>query len=170
MNRHRFGKFSFLTKLFGNEAGTALVETGLAVSFLAAFLLGSIEFGRVAYAAIVVSNAAHAAAQYAAQSSNFVYDYDNTSAQNGGIQIAAQNEAGWVYSQNKDTFTTTANVSYICSDDSAATGLNIDCSKSQLERIIAVTTTVSFKPLIHVPGTPSTYNLTGGATQKVLIQ
>lgn len=170
MMRHRFGRLRFLAKLAGNEAGSALVETGLSVSFLTVFLLGSVEFGRIAYASIAVSNAAHAGAQYAAQGSNYTYDYDNTSAQNGGIQIAAQNEAGWVYSQNKDTFTTTASVSYICSDDTAATGLNTDCSGSQLERIVSVTTTVSFKPLIHVPGTPTSYNLKGGATQKVLIQ
>lgn len=163
-------KSSFVETFLGNETGSAMVETSLSISFLLVILLGIVEFGRVAYAAIAVSNAAHAGAQYAAQGSDFVGDYDNSSAQNGGVQIAAQNEAGWVYSQNTDTFTTTANVSYICSDDSAATGLNTDCSGSQLERIIAVTTTVSFKPLIHMPGMPTSWNLKGGATQKVLIQ
>jgi len=157
-----------LSVLARDESGAALVETALSVSFLMAILLGAVEFGRVAYASIVVSNAAHAAAQYAAQGTSYVADCDNTTAQNAGIQIAAQNEAGWVYAQNTDTFLTTANLSYICSNDAAATGLNTDCSTSQLERVVTVTTTVSFKPLIHVPGTPTTYNLTGGATQKVM--
>ena len=152
-----------------NESGAALVETALSVSFLMAILLGAVEFGRVAYASVVVSNAAHAAAQYAAQGTNYLSDCDNTSTQNGGIQTVAQNEGGWVYSQNQSSYLTTATVSYICSDDSAVTGaLNAACSGSQLERIVSVTTTVSFQPLIHVPGTPSTYNLTGGATQKVM--
>jgi Flp pilus assembly protein TadG len=157
-----------LSVLTRDESGAALVETALSVSFLLAILLGAVEFGRVAYAGIVVSNAAHAAAQYAAQGTAYVADCDNTSAQSGGIQIAAKNEAGWVYSQNTGSFLTTANLSYICSDGTAATGLNTDCSTSQIERIISVTTTVSFQPLIHVPGTPTTYNLTGGATQKVM--
>jgi Flp pilus assembly protein TadG len=157
-------------KCLCEEAGTAMVETSLSISFLLVILLGIVEFGRVTYASIVVSNAAHAAAQYAAQGLDYVSDNDSTSTQNGGIQTAAQNEAGWVYSQNKDTFTTTANLSYICSDGSAATGLNTDCSTSQLERIVAVTTTVTFKPLIHMPGMPTAFNLTGGATQKVMIK
>ena len=157
-------------KCLREEAGSAMVETSLSVSFLLLILLGAVEFGRVAYASIVVSNAAHAAAQYAAQGINYVSDSDNTSAQNGGIQIAAQNEAGWVYTQNKDTFTTTANLSYICSDGSASTGLTSDCKTSQIERIVTVTTTVTFKPLVHMPGTPTSFNLVGGAIQKVMIQ
>ena len=157
-------------KCLGEEVGSAMVETSFSISFLLVILLGIVEFGRVAYASIVVSNAAHAAAQYAAQGTDYVSDNDNTSAQNGGIQTAAQNEAGWVYSQNKDTFTTTANLSYICSDGSASTGLTSDCKTSQIERIVAVTTTVTFKPLIHMPGMPTAFKLTGGATQKVMIK
>lgn len=159
----------YLKKLALAESGVALVETALSISFLTLILLGAVEFGRLAYAGVVVSNAAHAAAQYAAQGTAYVSDCDNTSTQAAGIQYAAQNEAGWVYSQNKSTFLTTATVSYICSDDTAATGLNTDCSTSQLERIVSVTTTVTFDPLIRVPGLPSTYNLTGGATQKVMV-
>lgn len=159
----------FLSKLACGESGVALVETALSISFLTLVLLGAVEFGRLAYAGLVVSNAAHAAAQYAAQGTAYVSDCDNTSAQAAGIQYVAQNEAGWVYSQNKSTFLTTATVSYICSDDTAATGLNTDCSTSQLERIVSVTTTVTFDPLIHVPGLPSSYALTGGATQKVMV-
>ena len=159
----------FLSRLARTESGVALVETALSVSFLMAVLLGAVEFGRLAYAGVVVSNAAHAAAQYAAQGTAYVSDCDNTSTQAAGIQYAAQNEAGWVYSQNKSTFLTKATVSYICSDDTAATGLNTDCKTSQLERIVSVTTTVSFDPIVHVPGLPGPYTLTGGATQKVMV-
>lgn len=170
MRKNRFVGFGMLRQLRRDQSGGAIVETALAVNFLALFLLGAIEFGRVTYASIVVTNAAKAAAQYGAQGTAYCGDSDNTATQNGGIQKAAQNEAGWIYSQNTDTFLTTSSISYICSDDSAATGLNTDCSTSQLERIIAVTSSVTFKPLIHVPGTPSTYTLTGGATQKVMIK
>jgi Flp pilus assembly protein TadG len=159
-----------LSRLARCESGVALVETGLSVSFLFTILLGAVEFGRITYAAIVVSNAAHVAAQYAAQGTAYVSDCDNTSTQAAGIQYAAQNEGGWVYNQNKSTFLTTATVSYICSDDSVAdvTKLSSTCSGSQLERIVSVNTTVTFDPILHLPGLPKTYNLTGSATQKVM--
>lgn len=42
----------------GNEAGQALVELALAVPLLFMLLIGAVEFARVVYAAIEVSNAA----------------------------------------------------------------------------------------------------------------
>jgi Flp pilus assembly protein TadG len=170
MRTNRLLHSGILRALGRDQAGGAIVETALAVNFLAMFLLGSIEFGRVTYASMAVTNAAKAGAQYGAQGPAYCTDTDNTTTQNGGIQKAAQNEAGWVYSQNASSFQTTSSLSYICSDDTAATGLNTDCSSSQMERILTVTSTVSFKPIIHVPGTPTTYTLTGGATQKVMPQ
>lgn len=170
MRKNRLLRFGILKGFSRDQRGGALVETALSVNFLLLFLLGAIEFGRLTYASIVVTNAAKAGAQYGAQGISYCTDSDNSTTQNGGIQTAAQNEAGWLYSQNTGTFETTSSISYICSDDSAATGLNTDCSSSQLERILNVTSTVTFKPLIHVPGTPTTYTLTGGATQKVMVQ
>src|SRR5579871_5385502 len=131
---------NFFDRLRGDQSGQAMIETAMSVGALFMFLLGGAEFGRLAYVGQAVSNAAHAGAQYAAQGTNYVTDSDNTSTQNGGIQIAAQNEAGWVYTKNTGTFLTTSSLSYICSDNSAATGLNTDCSSSQLERIVTVTT------------------------------
>jgi Flp pilus assembly protein TadG len=173
MRKNRLLHFGILRALGRDQAGGAIVETALAVNFLFLFLLGALEFGRVTYASMAVTNAAKAGAQYGAQGTAYCTDTDNTSAQNGGIQKAAQNEAGWVYSQNASSFQTTSSLSYICSDDTAVTdltNLNNDCKTSQLERIVTVTSTVSFKPIIHVPGTPTTYSLTGGATQKVMVQ
>lgn len=160
----------FLNKLRRDETGQALVETAMSVMFLFMFLLGAAEFGRLAFVLQAVSNAAHAGAQYAAQGYAYAADSDNTSAQAGGIQAAAQNEAGWVYTQNKTTFLTTSSLSYICSDDSAATGLNTDCSTTQLERIVTVTTSLQIQPLFRVFGRPTAFNLSKSAVQKVLIQ
>lgn len=173
MRTNRLLRFGKLKSLGRDDAGGALVETALAVNFLFLFLLGACEFGRATYAGIVVSNAAKAGAQYASQGIQYCTDTDNTTTQSAGIQKAAQNEAGWLYSTNSSgtgAFTTTSTLSYICSDNTAATGLNTDCSTSQLERIVTVHSTVTFTPLFHMPGQPNSFNLTGTATQKVMIQ
>jgi len=49
------------------ESGQALVETALTAPILLLMLVGGVEFGRVAYAAIEVANSAKAAVQYGAQ-------------------------------------------------------------------------------------------------------
>ena len=170
MKTMKLPTIGLLNKLRRDETGQALVETALTAGLMLMFLLGATEFGRLAYVGIAVSNAAHAGAQYAAQGYPYASDTDNTSTQAGGIQAAAQNEAGWVYSQNKTTFLTTSSLSYICSDDSAATGLNTDCSTSQLERIVTVTSTLQIQPLFSVFGKPGTMTLSRTAVQKVLIQ
>jgi len=67
------------------ERGAALIELIIVMPVLALFVLGAAEFGRVYYAAITVSNAARAGAQFGAsegQSTNFA-----------GMTAAAQNEA-----------------------------------------------------------------------------
>ena len=50
------------------EAGVALVEFAIAIPILIMVLIGIIEYGRYAYFVIEVGNAAHAGAQYGAQS------------------------------------------------------------------------------------------------------
>ncbi len=170
MKTMKLQSIGLLNRLRGDQSGQALIETAMSVGVLFMFLLGAAEFGRLAYVGQAVSNAAHAGAQYAAQGYAYAADSDNTSAQAGGIQAAAQNEAGWVYSKNSGTFLTTSSLSYICSDDSAATGLNTDCSSSQLERIVTVTSTVQIQPLFRVFGRPAPFNVSTSAVQKVLIQ
>lgn len=54
----------------GREAGVALVEFAIAIPVLIMALIGLIEYGRYAYFVIEVGNAAHAGAQYGAQSAS----------------------------------------------------------------------------------------------------
>jgi len=64
--------------------------------------------------------------------------------------------------------TTTTSTSYICSDNSASTGANTDCSGSQIETILTVNTSASYSPIISIPGFRGPYTLRGRAVQKVL--
>ena len=147
------------------ESGQALVETALVISIiLLPLLAGTVELGRVVYAANEVSNAAKTAVQYGARSTGFASD-------TAGMLIAAQAETSDFVTASKVTFVSgSPSLTYICSDGSAATGLSTDCSASHLEEILTVTTQATVDPVIHIPWLPHSYTLYGHATQKVLNQ
>lgn len=141
----------------GGDTGQALVELALMMVVLVPLLVGAAELGRVAYAAIEVSNAAKAAVQYGAQN-------HATAADTAGMLTAAQNDAF-----NLTGLTLTATTACICSNGTASTCLNTDCSTSQIEPILTVKTQATFNPLFQVPGLSlKTFTLHGSATQKVL--
>src|SRR3569833_2802385 len=76
-----------IVKALRCEGGQALVETALTLPMLALMLLGAFEFSRVAYAAIEVTNAARAAAQYGAMNGGGFLD-------TSGMLAAANADAG----------------------------------------------------------------------------
>ncbi|MGA7856628.1 MAG: TadE family protein [Terracidiphilus sp.] len=148
--------FHRLCRALNKDHGQALVELALAVSLLTLILVGAVEFSRLAYASIEVSNAARAGVSYGAQSIT-------TAADTTGIQTAAQNDASEL-----TLGTTTATTSCICSDGTASTCAAGDCSTSNIERILTVNTQATIDPGFHLPGMASTYTLHGKAIQKVL--
>lgn len=157
MNRLRF--------LFHRQSGQSLVEIAVTLPILTILLLGGAELARLAYASIEVTNAAKAGAQYGDQNHAFA------STDNGGMTIAAQADA-----QNLSGLIVTSYRQYQCSNapgvmlavDSNDNPSNTACTGSQIEEILTVTTKATFDPLIHLPGLPTTYTLTGTATQVVL--
>jgi Flp pilus assembly protein TadG len=142
------------------ESGQALVETAVAVVLLSTVLIGAAELARVAYAAIEVSNAARAGAQYGAQNGEDAGDTtkDGTA---GGIQNAAATDAG-----NLTNLTTTSSYTCACSDGSASTCQPTDCANSHIEQTLTVNTQATIDPIIHLPGLPRTYTLKGRAIEK----
>jgi Flp pilus assembly protein TadG len=147
----------FIRALGRREEGGALVETALTAPFLAVLILGSVEFARVAYAAIEVTNAARAGVSYGAQSGL-------TASDTAGITWAATHDGANIPGM---TVTNVA-LGYVCSDGSASTGATTDCSTSHIEETVTVQTQVTMNPLIHVPGLPATYTLNGLAIQKCI--
>ena len=141
------------------EAGQSLVEAAVAAPLFFLLLMGAGELARVAYVAIEVSNAARAGAQYGAQGSG---NYGDTT----GISTAASNDAA-----NVSGLTTTSTTGSICSDGTAVTttnGQNSCASGAQPLNTVIVTSSASFDPLIHIPGLPSTINLSSSATETCL--
>lgn len=137
------------------ENGQALIETALTVPLLFLLLLGAAELARVAYAAIKISNAARAGAQYAVRNDANMWD-------KGGITTAAQNDAGTSLSG----VTASPTIGYSCSDSSSYSSFT-GCANALAVSMpyVTVTTSVTFDPLIHLPFLPNTINLNGQATE-----
>lgn len=145
-------------------AGQSLIETALTLPLLIVLVMGGAEMACVAYAAIEVANAAKAAVQYGAQS-------PGTAADTPGIQTAASNETTNLVS----TLTTTPKVALVCSNGTvpadSTTGppwSNLDCSTSNIEEVLTVTTTATYASPFHIGGLLTSYPLHGYAVQKVL--
>lgn len=157
----RFGRFTAMTR--HEEDGQSLVELALTVPILLLLLLGAAELARVAYAAIEVSNAAEAAVRYGAQNSSTASPLNWPA-----IQATAATDAA-----NLPLASVTPELVCGCSDESVSgqscTGFTIaNCPGSHPVETLTVTTTANFDPLIHIPGLPKSFTLTGRAIQKVL--
>lgn len=136
--------------------GHSLVEFAVTFPLLLLLLVGAVEFARVSYASIEVSNAALAGVQYGAQTAA-------TAGDTTGIQTAASNDA-----QDVALGPTSVSRSCICSNGSASTCQPTDCSGSNIETILTVQTQASIDPGFHITGVPTSFTIRGQAVQKVL--
>jgi hypothetical protein len=118
-------------------------------------LVGAIEVGRAAYLSILVSNAAHAGAQYGAQ--NLA-----TAADSNGMQNAALNDG-----QNISGLTANASHFCSCADGSSSSCQPTDCSGSHRLVYVQVNASGTFQPLLPYPGLPSSYPISAQAVMRV---
>ncbi len=147
------------------NSGQAFIELALVLPIFILLLVGAAEVGRLAYASIEVSNAAHAGAVYAAQTHTTAQDATN-------IQLAATRDA-------PDVTSLTATATYSCSCESttgvmtlsgSCTGISTavgSCpSPSRIVLYVQVTTAAPVDTLFHLPGIPSTVTLRGFASMR----
>jgi Flp pilus assembly protein TadG len=169
----------------GDERGTALIETALSLPLICLLLMGAGEFARVAYAAIEVSNAANAAANYAASSHNAAGDWSSSGSGpsktfSGGIVNVAKGDAANLTGSNAVTVTdiytscacadTTVGPPSSCTDVAACSAGN-----SALLETITVSTQATYSPLLRYFGLgrkgwfsgPTSFKLTAHASQIV---
>jgi Flp pilus assembly protein TadG len=142
------------------EKGQAMIEFALLLPVLLVLLLGIIEFGRAAYYAIEVADAARAGAQYGSQS---LADAANP----GNITAAAQNNAqdmGGALTVNAPQ------TACVCPGGGVAGSREAALAGCYPLVYLTVTTTYNFTPLFNYPGLPTTYNLTGSSTLPVQVQ
>ena len=144
-----------LAKRLLSEHGNALIELALGMSVLSTVILGAAEFGRIAYAAIEVNDAAHAGAAYGSLNRTYAAD-------NANVTQAATKDAPDV-----SGVSATAAYSCKCSDGSASTCAPTDCTGTRIIEYVTVNTTGTVNPLIYVPGLPRSYTVTGKAVMRV---
>jgi Flp pilus assembly protein TadG len=138
-----------------NRSGQSLVEMALIFPILLTFLVGAADLARVAHVSIVVSNAAKAGAQYGVQNGFTAED-------NNGIIAAAAAEAPTLTLNTVPTYTC------VCSDGTASTCANTDCTNSHMEQTLTVSTSTTVTPLIHLPRLPRSFTVKGEAVQRCL--
>jgi Flp pilus assembly protein TadG len=154
------------------DEGSALVELAFVVPILSALVLGAAELGRIAWAAIEVTNAAHAGVQYGTSSHAAATDFVNSNGTyTGGIATAALADADKIGGSSTLTVTsisnacTCANTSYVptsCSDNSTCSSHN-----TTMIETLTVQTQATFYPLVKWPGGPNQVTLYGNAVQRV---
>lgn len=140
------------------DAGQALVELALVFPILLLFLVGSVELGRLAYAAIEVNDAARAGVAYGAQSHTTASDSSN-------ITLAATTE-----SPDITSMTATTSQFCSCSDGTSITCTNAGTkclSPAHIIEYVQVNTTAPVATLFHFPGIASSMTLRGQAIMRV---
>lgn len=138
------------------QSGAAVVEFALMVPLLSLLILGIVEFGRFEYDSIIVSNAAHAGAQYGAQGGT------STAADTSGMIAAAQADEqqlpGPVPSPTATSFAA-------CSGTGTAPTCN-NATGSYEVTVVQVTASGSFHSLFNYYLLPETFNITSTATMQ----
>ena len=155
---------SKIVKALRGEGAQALTETALTLPMLALMLLGAFEFSRVAYAAIEVTNAARAAAQYGAMNGGGFLD-------TSGMLAAAKADAGnlnsglsWVSGYPSVACSCSGTGTASCAAGTSPSG----CTTSQLMVTVSVKLQYQMTSLLKVPGFPTSYTVYGTASQGLL--
>ncbi|MGH9415582.1 MAG: TadE/TadG family type IV pilus assembly protein [Terriglobales bacterium] len=131
-----------------HNRGQAIAEMAVLLPLLLLLLVGVEELGRLAYTAIVASNAAHAGALYGSQNNVTVSD-------NAGMQSQA-------LADGKDITSLTATATHVCTCASGASAPDCslsDCSSSRLQVYAQVNTTAVFTPVCSFLGWPGPITL-----------
>jgi len=149
-----------------NETGAALVELAVSLPLLILILVGTIDFARIFYTAIELSNAARAGAEYA------TYDVGRAT----GSMTNAQN-AAIAAAPNINTVSASASSLCQCATNSgvvtATTPPNTctaTCSGTGGHIVISVTVTATrtFTTIARFPGVPNTITLSRSATLRAV--
>jgi Flp pilus assembly protein TadG len=139
-----------------HDAGQSLIEMAFIIPVLLLLLLGAVEFGRLAYFGIEVTNAANAGAEYGSQNAVTAADY-------AGMKAVGLNDGSDIAG-----LTATATHSCLCSDgSSSATCLGSCPSGARMLEFVQVNTSVSVNSLFGSYFTVKPYVLNGQATEKV---
>jgi Flp pilus assembly protein TadG len=156
----------FVQRLSRSEAGSALVELAVALPLLALILVATIDFARIFYTSIELTNAARAGAQYGTQTVGLSTD-------GAGMSSAA------LAGSNLTAVTVITGRTCGCAPDDgtgqpwpAATGTGIPpctvCATGHLVISVTVTTVKGFSMIAPFPGIPNSISISRAATLRVV--
>jgi hypothetical protein len=174
----KVSKPSWFSLIRRSDSGNALVETALTMPLLVLLLIGAVELGDLAYRATEMSNAARAAAQFAAMNGGNLYDCKSSSLSGGtctagsGTMLAAQQDAPRA-NETCTSFTVQQTNTCTCSGNGAAcdgsTGAYA-CTSGKPKVLVTVNTSASCAGAVNVTGLfgASSFTLHGFAQEYVL--
>jgi Flp pilus assembly protein TadG len=154
--KSRFRNFSFGRRLgIKSESGQALIEMAVILPVAIGFLVGIAEIGRYANESIMVSHAARAGVQYAAQ--------NRVAASSTDLIIqAAKADASTL-----TTMTVTPSHFCTCADGTSSSCTGTDCSGSRIIEYVKVDTQVEMPNFISYPGFPKSFTVKGEKIMRV---
>ena len=139
------------------ESGQSMLEVALCLPLFFILILGTSEIASIAWSAIQVQNAARAGAQFGAQSRAAAADATD-------IATAAQNDAPKLTSM---IVTSSQACQCLNTSTGAATGACATITQCPSPFLITdtvqVNTSAAVTPIVHLPGLPASYTLTGRA-------
>jgi Flp pilus assembly protein TadG len=150
----------------GSDRGSALVELAVSLPLLVVILAGTVDFARVFYASVSLTNAARAGAMWGASkvSRSAPSEYPTIEAK----AVSATNLTG---------VTAQATRLCMCATDSGtfsptsptANDCNATCSGGHIVMTVTVTTSKTFTTMMNIlPGVPNSIDLHRSATLRVV--
>lgn len=150
-----------------NDRGSAFVELALVVPFLCLLLIGTVELGRIAYAAIEVSNAARAAVAFGSQRLGLANDSTD-------MKTAAAADASNLASMGATLTTNATDACYCDTSSGARTSVTCNstfslCPAGTTSVVYVLATTQATVPtMFKYPGLPTSFTLHGFAQMRVV--
>jgi len=143
-----------------NDEGQAVIELAIAMPLLILLFLGGVEFGRLCYVGIEVTNAAQAGAAYGAQNHALASDVP-------GIRTVAVQDGGNLSNLDSQWTSTGSDVTVqnLCANTYSATPST--CTGLPQIEYVQVNTQVTVPSLFGLYGFASTYTLHGQAIMRV---
>jgi Flp pilus assembly protein TadG len=156
-------------ELFTQESGSALVELAFSLPLFLLLILGTTEIANVAWAAIQLNNAAHAAAQFGSISRANAADTTD-------LGTAAQSEAPNLITAPSTQVTSALACSCVTPSSGAVTD-PVTCtstfatscaSPDVILASVQITTQAVVHPIVHYPGLPASYTLHARASMGIV--
>jgi Flp pilus assembly protein TadG len=156
--------FTERRSLWRQDRGGALVELAVALPLLVVILAGTVDFARVFYASVSLTNAARAGAQWGAsktsRSDQFATIESTAEAATSLPGVTASATRLCMCATDSGTFSATSPTPNDCS---------ATCSGGHIVMTVTVTANSRFTTIMNIlPGVPSTIDLSRAATLRVV--